>query len=171
MESWPLALQRGKHYDIKKLPEEFRNMVLGFLGFMKHYQTQIDLINDTLILDRIVAQRNLLQACNYQDPVAIFTPYLFDLTSIGNDRCLEGNFLYPDVCELKFASVKEGVFLMDAGVALYLFIARSCHPNYLLSLFGKEKLAKGDIVGEEVIGEQVNAFSEQVLRLVRVLRE
>lgn len=81
-------------------------MVLGFLAFLKHYQTQIDQINDTLILDRVVAQRNLLQACGYQEPAAIFTPYLFDLTTIGNDRCLEDNFSYPDVCELRFASVK-----------------------------------------------------------------
>jgi hypothetical protein len=63
-------------------------MVLGFMAFLKHYHSQIDLINDTIILDRMIAQRNLLQACNYQDPSALFSPYLFDLTTIGNDRCL-----------------------------------------------------------------------------------
>jgi hypothetical protein len=95
------------------------------------------MINDTLVLDRIVSQRNLLQACNYQDCIAHFTPYLFDLTTIGEDQCLEENFIYPDVCALRFSSVKEGIFLMDTGFAIYLYIAKSCHPNYLAALFGK----------------------------------
>jgi hypothetical protein len=146
-------------------------MMLGFLGFLKNYHSQIDQINDTLILERVIAQRNLLQSCSYQEPVTMFTPYLFDLTTIGSDRCLEENFIYPDLCELKFSSVKDGVFLLDCGVALYLFIARTCHPNYLAALFGKEKLGKGEVVGEEQIAEQGNSYSEQVLNLVRVLRE
>lgn len=48
---------------------------------------------------------------------------------------------------------------MDAGVALYLYIAKVHHPNYILSLFGKEKLSKTDVVGEEVIAEQGNTYS------------
>ena len=123
-------------------------MILGFLAFLKNYHSQIDAINDTITLDRIIAQRNLLQACNYQDPSALYPPYLFDLTTIGNDRCLEENFIYPDVCELKFHSVKEGLFLLDAGLALYLFIAKSYHPDYLRALFGKEKFVKGEVMGE-----------------------
>jgi hypothetical protein len=146
-------------------------MILGFLAFLKNYHTQIDSVNDTIVLDRIIAQRNLLQACNYQDPAALFTPYLFDLTTIGNDRCLDDNFLYPDVCDLRFHSVKEGLFLLDAGTALYLFIAKNHHPDYVRALFGKEKLAKGEVVGEETIAGQDNAYSQQVMNLVRVLRE
>jgi hypothetical protein len=146
-------------------------MILGFLAFLKNYHSQIDQINDTLILDRIVSQRNILQACNYQDFSALFTPYLFDLTTIDKDRCLEDNFVYPDICELRFASVKEGIFMMDSGFALYLFIAKSYHPNYLAALFGREKLAKGEVVGEELIAEQQNTYSQQVLNLVKVLRE
>lgn len=41
-------------------------MLLAFLAFLKNYHYQIDQINDTLILDKVIAQRNLLQACNYQ---------------------------------------------------------------------------------------------------------
>lgn len=146
-------------------------MVLGYLAFLKHYHSQVDIINDTIVLDRIIAQRNLLQACNYQDPSALFTPYLFDLTTIGNDRCLDENFIYPDVCDLRFQSVKEGLFLLDAGVALYLYISRSYHPDYLRALFGKEKLVKGDVLSEDMIAAQEGGYSQQVMNLVRVLRE
>lgn len=73
-------------------------MFLGFLAFLKNYHSQIEMINDTLVLERIISQRNVLQSCNYPECVTLFTPYLFDLTTIGNDRCLDDNFIYPDVC-------------------------------------------------------------------------
>jgi hypothetical protein len=63
---------------------------------------------------------------------------------MGKDRCLDDNFMYPDVCELKFESVKEGVFLLDSGSTLYLYFAKTYHPNYSLALFGREKLIKGE---------------------------
>lgn len=60
---------------------------------------------------------------------------------------------------------------MDAGNALYLYLAKNYHPRYCLALFGKEKLLKTDKVDEETIISQNNQFSQQVLELVRVLRE
>lgn len=59
--------------------------------------------------------------------------------------------MYPDSCELRFSSVKEGVFLLDAGNTLYLYLARQFHPNYCMALFGRDKLAKGERVDEETI--------------------
>lgn len=146
-------------------------MVLSFLGFLKNYHSQIDIVSDSLILERVIAQRNLLQSSNYPDCNLVFSPYLFDLTTIGTDRCLPDPFLYPDSCELRFSSVKEGLFLMDAGHALYLFMGRQYHPNYCLALFGKEKLLKTDKADEETIASQGTDYAERVLELVRVLRE
>lgn len=114
-----------------------RALILSFLGFLKNNHSQIDLINDSIALDRVVAHRNFFQSANYPDCNAAFSPYLFDLTTIGNDRCLPDNFIYPDSCELRFSSVREGVFLMDAGTALYLYLSKNYHPNYCLALFGK----------------------------------
>ena len=156
---------------MQEFTPEIRNMFLSFLAFLKNYHSQIELVNDTLIMERIISQRNILQSCNYTECITLFTPYLFDLTTIGNDRCLDDNFIYPDVCQLKFSSVTDGLFLMDTGFVLYLFIAKTYHPNYLLALFAKDKILKGETVNEEMIAEQNNQFSQQVLNLVRVLRE
>ena len=60
---------------------------------------------------------------------------------------------------------------MDAGTVLYLFVARHCNPNYLLSLFGKEKPLKTDHLSEDIITGMNNEYSQQVLELMRVLRE
>lgn len=75
------------------------------------------------------------------------------------------------MCDLRFQSVKEGLFLLDAGVALYLYISRTYHPDYLRALFGKDKLVKGDVLSEDMINAQEGSYSQQVQNLVRVLRE
>ena len=111
--------------------------MLSYLAFLKSHHSQIDNINNTHIIERIISQRNILQSCNYLDVNCIFSPYLFDLTTIDSSRCKPDNFIYPDACELRFDNVKEGMFLMDAGIALYLFVSKNCHPNYIYSLFGK----------------------------------
>lgn len=60
-----------------------RNFVLSMLGFLKNYHSQIDIINDTPIIDKIVCARNLLQSSNYLDIQATYAPYLFDIASMG----------------------------------------------------------------------------------------
>ena len=112
-------------------------MLLSYLSFLKSYHSQIDIINNTHLAEKIVSQRNMLQSSNYADLNSVFSPYLFDLTSIDNERCRPDNFIYPDACELRFSNVKEGMILLDVGQALYLYVAKNCHPNYVVSLFGK----------------------------------
>lgn len=60
---------------------------------------------------------------------------------------------------------------MDAGHALFLFLARQYHPNYCLALFGKEKITKNDKVDEDTIVNIGTDYAQRVLELVRVLRE
>jgi hypothetical protein len=45
---------------------------------------------------------------------------------------------------MRFHNVKEGLFLLDNGIALYLFIAKQCPPNLLSEVFGKAKISKND---------------------------
>ncbi len=52
---------------------------------------------------------------------------------------------------------------MDSGYALYLYLAKQYHPNYCISLFGKEKLVKTDKVDEQTIVSQGNKYSNQVM--------
>jgi len=45
--------------------------------------------------------------------------------------------------EIKFSNVKQGMFLLDAGLALYLFM-KQCDPTLSASIFGKPKISKND---------------------------
>ena len=56
------------------------------------------LIVDSIPFEKVISYRNLLQSCNYPEFTSNFSPYLFDLSTVGTDRCLDDNFVYPDVC-------------------------------------------------------------------------
>lgn len=53
-------------------------------------------------------------------------------------------FKYPPTVELKFHEARNGMFLLDAGLSLYLFIAKQCEPSLLMDIFGKPKLDKNE---------------------------
>ena len=80
LESFLRLLQRGMFWVSKHIEGETRNLFLSFLGFLKHHHSQVDLINSTLPMERVMANRNLLQSCSYSDVSAHFNPYLFNLT-------------------------------------------------------------------------------------------
>jgi len=123
---------------MKKVTPEINNLILSQLGVLKSQHFQLDGINDSQALDVVVYQRNILQSCGVNEIQNFFCPYLFNLSSMSEEMCGdEENFIYPDVCELKFNSVKDGMFLLDNGFSLYLYIAKTCNPNLLRMLYGK----------------------------------
>lgn len=54
--------------------------------------------------------------------------------------------MYPPSIEVKFQNIKEGLFLLDNGLSLYLFIAQQCDPNLITDVFGKNKITKTDFL-------------------------
>jgi hypothetical protein len=56
----------------------------------------------------------------------------------------EGEFVYPPTVDIKFHNVKDGMYLMDVGIALYLFIAKQCDPTLSSQILGKQKFSKND---------------------------
>jgi hypothetical protein len=70
--------------------------MLAALGMLKSSHFQLESINDSIILDTIVAQRNLLQTCGNSDIYNVFSPYLFNLSTMTEDMCQdEESFVYP----------------------------------------------------------------------------
>ena len=139
---------------------------------LKSTHSQLDTINNSPIMDRIIAERNFLQFCGSPEISNFFNPYLFDLSNMDESMCRDdAEFVYPSTIEAKFINTKEGLFLMDDGLALYLFVARQCHPQILSDVFGKQKLSKNDALSEELINENASFLASQIQVLVRTLRE
>ena len=38
------------------------------------------------------------------------------------------DFIYPESIEPKFNNIKEGIYLLDCGLSLYLYIGKQCPP-------------------------------------------
>lgn len=79
--------------------------------------------------------------------------------------------MYPPTVEIKFHNVKDGLFLLDMGLALYLFIAKQCDGGLLQEVFGKPKFSKNDELNEQVLMEQNSRRATQVQELIKILRE
>lgn len=100
-------------------------------------------------MDRVICERNYFQFCGPNEISTYFNPYLFDLTSMEEHMCRDDiEFVYPNTVELRFQNTKDGLFLLDDGIALYLFIARQCPPEVIMDVFGKPKLTKNDHLTE-----------------------
>ena len=62
---------------------EVQTLMLSQLALLKSSHFQIESINDSIVLDNIVAQRNLLQSCGMTELNNFFSPYLFNLTAMS----------------------------------------------------------------------------------------
>ncbi len=127
----------AKDHFKKDIPSGIMNMVMGCLGILKSAHCSLDLLNDTPNLDHLIAERVILQSCGPTDITSYFSPYLFRISTMDETMCLEENFIYPDMCDLKFSSISEGLFLLDNGRALYIFIAKKHDSYQVKKLFGK----------------------------------
>lgn len=120
-------------------------------------------------MDKILSERLFLQSSGYEIST-YFNPYLFNLSELEPNMCQNEDFQYPPTVDIKFHNVKSGLFLMDVGLALYLFIAKDCDPHLLTEVLGKPKFNKNDEINEEVLMGQTGEKAVQVQNLIKFLR-
>lgn len=53
-----------------------------------------------------------------------------------------------------FSNIKEGIYLMDDGLTLYLFIGRQCDEELMVSVVGKAKIQRNEHMTEQDLREQ-----------------
>lgn len=119
---------------IEAFPPEAIVFFEGCLSFLKSRHANPESVgntnpnqDNTVHMDKLIAERNFLQGTMPQDVVGYFSPYLFRLSDQPADCCnynSENTFVYPETVSLEFESVKEGIFLMDASTELFLFVAK-----------------------------------------------
>ncbi|KAM4726406.1 protein transport protein Sec24A isoform 3-T3 [Anableps anableps] len=65
-----------------------------------------------------------------------------DLTDEGALNINERTIPQPRILQLSVEKLsREGAFLMDAGLVMYLWIGRNCHPNFLSQVLGVQSYA------------------------------
>ena len=66
---------------------EVQNLLLSQLAILKSSHFQLESINNSIVLDHVIAQRNFLQSCGVMEMNNFFSPYLFNLTTMTEDMC------------------------------------------------------------------------------------
>jgi hypothetical protein len=88
----------------------------------------------------VLSERNWLQAAGSEEVAMYFHPYLFDLTNLEEGMCRDDmEFVYPPRVHPLFNNIKDGLYLLDNGLCLYLFISKKCNDELLNEIFGGVK--------------------------------
>lgn len=83
----------------------------------------------------------------------------------------EAEFVYPPTVKVGFEETRNGLFLMDCGLTLYLFIAKEYNSALIKEVLGIDKLSKNDTLNEDLLNEQTSLKAQQVQNLIRYLRQ
>ncbi len=155
------------------LPEPLKLLPLVTLGMIKHPLFHSGLQADQrAFLSAFVNSMPTYVACSFVDPL------LFSLTDIPDYACIEstdGRVFLPPVLKLSSESIKaDGIYLLDNGTALYVWIGESVASTTTDQLFGVVQAAGGaqqqvQLLYDEKAGpESINA---RVWTLVTQLRK
>lgn len=63
--------------------------MLSLLAMLKSPHAHPDLLNGTYLLDKLVAERNILQFSGQCEIANRFNPFLFDVTNLEPEMCLD----------------------------------------------------------------------------------
>eukprot|EP00467_Chlorarachnion_reptans_P000717 CAMPEP_0114501530 /NCGR_PEP_ID=MMETSP0109-20121206/8545_1 /TAXON_ID=29199 /ORGANISM="Chlorarachnion reptans, Strain CCCM449" /LENGTH=964 /DNA_ID=CAMNT_0001679261 /DNA_START=150 /DNA_END=3044 /DNA_ORIENTATION=- len=154
------------------LPEPLKLLPLATLGMIKHNLfhsgTQVD---QRAFLSAFVGSMPTYVACSFVDPC------LFSLTEIPDFACVEasdGRVFLPPVLKLSSESIKDdGIYLLDDGRALYVWIGDQAPQKDTDQLFGLVQTEEGGATQLQLLyDEKANATSlnARVWTLVGQLR-
>jgi len=113
------------------------------LGALKHpvYCLQSFSSYNAAVDARNVLRINLEKYNSHEIGLQI-NPWLFRLDTLEDDQCEydeSGYFVYPDLLGLSYDSLaNEGVFMLNDGFDIYLWVGQQTDPSILDSLFNIE---------------------------------
>jgi hypothetical protein len=79
------AIKIYKSYD--NLPDSLIALFSTALGILKNYHSQLELIKNTHVMDKVLGERNFLQSSVPHEVTMYFYPYLFDLSNLDETMC------------------------------------------------------------------------------------
>ena len=164
---------KGKQEDLSESLVTFSMAVLGTLKHPIFLDNTWQLNTEA---DKMNVLRIKLNMLTIDETMLYFVPYLFAIHSLSEEDASyydeTGAFVYPQLLNLSLASLTNtGVYLMDAGDALYMLIGSQTAPATLNSLFGIETLDGVGILTEDMMSQnQEDSLVVKVLNLLNELR-
>ena len=164
----------------KNLLQNLSHLPLYMIGIFKHRIFCKDEIEKNYDLDISNYLRTSLQKMNYQEIISYICPSIYSLHEFEQNKELgtynedTGELILPNIISLsKKAMVESGLYLIDNGYLLIIYIRKKVSEYIIKNLFGVENLSFLTMVinEENVFGEDNNnEFKERVKNCLDYLR-
>ena len=116
-----------------------------------------------------------LETLSVSQTAAFFNPRLMALHN-APEECLRpnehGQITLPELLNLTSESMtQDGVYLLEDGESIYIWIGRAVETNFLQAVFGTSSFEQMDcLAAESVLGTRGDPLSEKIGNIIRQIR-
>ncbi|CAK70402.1 unnamed protein product (macronuclear) [Paramecium tetraurelia] len=133
---------RSIFYNCKLYNISLDQMYAYSLGIMKSIIFNYSYDQQSILTDYVNYFRIVFQYIHFDELVTYLVPQLYNVSSLQEHQCVyddEGQFAYPEQLSLVFSELSSGgLYLMDCGYCLILYICIIHDPTQLVTLFDAE---------------------------------
>ena len=163
----------------RELPENLSYLPLYMIGLFKHRLFCKYEIDKNYDIDISNFLRTKLQKLSNKELISYICPSIYYLNDIEKNEKIgkydeeTGIFILPKIISCSKNAMKEdGLYLIDNGYLLILYIRKKINSNIIESLFGVSDLSFITmIINEKNVFEEKNNFKEKIMNIIDYLRE
>ena len=165
--------------NLKKLPDNLNNLPYYMLGFFKNRLFCKNEIDKNYDIDLSNYLRSKFQKMHLKEVLSYIVPTIYYLNDMEKDSKIgeydkeTGIFnLPPNILCSKREIKEDGLYLIDIGYLLILYITKKINKNILQKLLGINEINIYNInYNEENVFETKNDFKERIMSVINYLRE
>jgi hypothetical protein len=161
----------------KVLPENLNFLPIYILGMIKQRVFCKDEIDKKYDIDLSNFLRIKLQRMSYEEILSYIYPNIYPIHNLMTDKSLgtyneEGILNMPQIIGTSINSFEpNGLYLIDNGYLLIIYVKTNCDKEILKSLFEVEDLQFLTInVKEDIIFEKMDEFKERIMNIIDYIR-
>ena len=163
---------------LNKLPDNLSYLPYYILGLFKSKFFCQNEINNNFDIDSSNYFRTKLLKMHTKEVLSYIIPTIYYLNDIEKDDTIgqyneeSGEFNLPQSINCTKNEIKEdGLYLIDIGHLLILFICKKINKKILQTLFGLNEFYFNIKLNEDIFFEEKNNFKEKIINIVNYLRE
>ena len=172
-------LMSAKNGIKNELPENLEYLPLYMIGLFKHRLFCKDEIDKNYDIDISNYLRTKLQKISIRELISFICPSVYYLNDLENNEKIgkfdedTGVFNLPQIINCSKSAMKDdGLYLIDNGYLLILYIRKKITSDIIENLFGVNDLSfLTMIINEENVFEEKNNFKERLMNIIDYIRE
>ena len=162
-----------------ELPEKLEYLPLFMIGLFKHRLFCKNEIDKNYDIDISNFLRTKLQKLSTKELISYIYPTIYYLNNLEKNEKIgkfdeeTGIFFLPQVISCSKSSMKDdGLYLIDNGYLLILYIRKKLNSNIVENLFGVNDLSfLTMIINEDNVFKEKNNFKERLMNIIDYIRE